>query len=71
MKRSHVSSSNVLSVGYDISTLTMEIEFKSGDIYQYYEVPEIIYKNLINAPSVGRYLDQNIKKKGYRYKKIQ
>ena len=70
MKRSPVNSSNVLSVGYDTTTSTMEVEFKNGDIYQYYEVAERIYQNLINAASVGKYLDQNIKKRGYRYKKI-
>ncbi len=70
MKRSPVNSSNVLSVGYDTTTSTMEVEFKNGDIYQYYEVPERICQNLINAASVGKYLDQNVKKRGYRYKKI-
>lgn len=70
MKRSTVNSSNVLSVGYDTTTSTMEVEFKNGDIYQYYEVPEGIYQNLINAASVGKYLDQNVKKRGYRYKII-
>jgi len=70
MKRSTVNSSNVLSVGYETTTLTMEVEFKNGDIYEYYGVPERIYQNLINAASVGKYLDQNIKKRGYRYKKI-
>lgn len=70
MKRSTVNSSNVLSVGYDTTTSTMEVEFKNGDIYQYYEVPEGIYQNLINAASVGKYLDQNVKKRGYRYKEI-
>lgn len=70
MKRSPVNSSNVLSVGYDTTTSTMEVEFRNGDIYQYYEVAERIYQNLINAASVGKYLDQNVKKRGYRYKKI-
>ena len=70
MDRYPVNSSNVLSVGYDTTTSTMEVEFKNGDIYQYYEVPARIYQNLINAKSVGKYLDQNVKKRGYRYKKI-
>lgn len=70
MKRSPVNSSNVLSVGYDTTTSTMEVEFKNGEVYQYYEVPERIYQNLINAASVGKYLDQNVKKRGYRYKKM-
>ncbi|TDM54183.1 KTSC domain-containing protein [Aliivibrio fischeri] len=60
MERTTVSSSNLVSVGYDSDSMTLEVEFNNG-IYQYYDVPEYIYDELMNAPSVGSYLHHNIK----------
>ena len=69
MNRIPVSSSNVYSIGYDPNTLTLEVEFTNGSIYQYFDVPEIEYNNLIGAESIGSYLYQNIKN-NYRYAKL-
>ena len=44
MNRSPVSSINVASVGYDGSTLTLEVEFLSGSVYQYFDVPNAVYR---------------------------
>lgn len=71
MERSPVSSSNLASVGYDESSKTLEIQFHSGGIYQYYAVPFNVYNALINASSKGTYFDQFIKKGGYRFRKIR
>lgn len=67
--RTNVSSSNIASVGYDVNSLTLEIEFLNGGAYQYFDVPEYIYEGLMNASSHGQYLAQNIKGV-YRYSKI-
>lgn len=61
MRRQPVSSSNLRSVGYDKSTNTLEIEFNSGGIYQYYNVPPAVYKGLMNASSHGKYFHARIK----------
>ncbi len=63
MKRETVSSSNLRSIGYDMSIQTLEIEFNSGGIYQYPQVPENIYNELMNAPSHGKYFNYFIKNK--------
>jgi hypothetical protein len=55
MTRRPVSSSRVASVGWQDDTL--EVEFTSGHIYQYHEVPESTYLNLVGADSVGRELN--------------
>lgn len=68
MIREPVRSSNVASVGYDPNTLTLEVEFVNGAVYQYFDVPEIEYQSLISAESVGKYLNLNIKN-NYRYAK--
>ena len=69
MKRTPVNSSNILSVGYDLSTLTLEVEFHNGSVYQYFDVPEAIYEALISAESHGTFLNTQIKGV-YRYARI-
>jgi hypothetical protein len=59
LDRIPVVSSNLQSVGFESNIL--EIEFKSGGIYQYLNVPAEIYQKLINAPSKGKYFHSNIK----------
>lgn len=70
MDRKYVSSSNILSIGYDSSNLILEVEFKSGAVYQYYDVPQSIYDGLMSADSHGKYLDSYVKKGGYSYSKV-
>lgn len=69
MNRQPVQSSSLLSVGYDKDTNTLEIEFRSDGIYQYFNVPEDIYSGLLNAPSKGTYFHEFIRGR-YRYKRI-
>lgn len=64
-----VSSSNVESIGYDADTQTLQIRFLSGGVYIYRNVPQMEYEQLINAPSIGSYLNRNIKG-SYAYEKI-
>lgn len=69
MNRKSVTSSNIASIGYDESSETLEIEFKNGGVYQYFDVPERVYKGIMSASSHGEYLAQNIKGH-YRYSKV-
>jgi hypothetical protein len=69
MNRTPVTSSNVASIGYDANTMTLEVEFTNGSVYQYFDVPETEYQALVSASSVGTYLNQNIKAR-YRYAQI-
>jgi hypothetical protein len=61
MERVPVESSSLVSVGYDSGTLTLEIEFKSGTVYQYFDVPENIHAELMNHNSKGTYFSAVIK----------
>ena len=69
MERETVQSSNIASIGYDVYSSTLEIEFNNNSIYQYFDVPQHIYHELMNADSHGQYLAQNIKGV-YRYSKV-
>ncbi len=69
MFRQSVSSSNLRSVGYDFHTSILEIEFNSGGVYQYFNVPASVYQALISASSHGTYFHAYIKNH-YRYSRI-
>jgi hypothetical protein len=69
MERTQVESSNIESIGYDIDSETLEIEFIKGGLYQYYDVPEYVYGELMSASSHGGYLASNIKGT-YSYSKV-
>ena len=68
MNREPVTSSNVVSVGYDEASETLEVEFKNG-VYQYYNVPKLIYEQMMSAESIGRFLNVHIKP-AYPYAKV-
>lgn len=61
MKREPVQSSNLVSVGFDASSSILEIEFKDGRIYQYFDVPEQVFRDLTSAPSPGSFFHQNVR----------
>ena len=65
-----VDSSNLKAVGYDIDESRLEIEFRSGAAYEYYDVPQYVYDGLMAADSKGKYADQNIYKV-YRQNRIR
>jgi hypothetical protein len=69
MIRTRVQSSDLRSVGYDPTTQTLEIEFRSGGIYQFRGVPESVYRSLMQASSHGTYFHAHIKDR-YRDHKV-
>lgn len=61
MHRQHVDSTGVISVGYDDWTKTLEIEYAGGAVYDYAQVPEVLYRDLLAAPSKGQFVNLYIK----------
>lgn len=68
-KRIAVESNYIRSVGYNSSNQVLEIEFKTGGVSHYIDVPPEVYTDLMNAPSHGRYFNSNIKDI-YSYRKL-
>jgi hypothetical protein len=57
-----VRSSAIRKIGYDSSTNRMYIDFEDSDpYYTYCRVPDNVFKDFINATSVGRYYHAYIK----------
>jgi hypothetical protein len=60
MDRHHVDSSMAASVGYDPMTFTLEIEFRSGEVWRYHHVPENIFQQMMSG-SIGKYFQDEIR----------
>jgi hypothetical protein len=61
MQRESVGSSAVVSIGYDASTQTLEVEFIHGGVYQYYNVSSGVYDALMSAASKGQFIASQVK----------
>jgi hypothetical protein len=61
MKRRPVESASVRAVGYSVSSRTLELEYVNGSIYQYFDVPQPTYAGLLAAPSIGNFVNTQIK----------
>lgn len=69
MERVGVISSNIVSIGYDDGAETLEVEFKGGEVYQYYGVPAHVHQELMGAGSHGVYMNANVRSH-YRYQRV-
>ena len=69
MNREPVKSTMLLSVGYDQASLTLEVEFTDGDIYQYFDVPAAEHAELLRSGSIGSYFSKSIRS-SYRYARL-
>ena len=65
-----VSSSNVDKIGYDEEQQLLYVRFLSGGLYLYKGVGVMEFEALRDAPSVGSYLNRNIKG-AYPYERIE
>ena len=61
MERRTVESRSVNAVGYDPATFELEIEFRNGRTYRYQQVPAAAYRLLLQAPSIGEFVNKQIK----------
>lgn len=68
MERTPVESSNVCAVAYDPQAEVMEVEFGKGTepgevgnrVYRYTQVPAHVHEELMDAPSVGSFLNEKV-----------
>lgn len=60
MERESVESTSIVSIGYEPTTMTLEVELKGG-VYQYYEVPESVFHEFMASGSKGQFFNIYIK----------
>jgi hypothetical protein len=69
MDRDYVASSNIRSIGYDPATQTLEVEFTNGSIYQYFNVDQGLFDQMMASASKGQFLNAYIRN-GYPYSRV-
>ncbi len=60
MRRQKVNSTSLESVGFDPATNELEIQFRAGGVYRY-TVPRRIYRELMEAGSLGAFFARRIR----------
>jgi hypothetical protein len=70
MQRVPVDSTTLASAGHDAAAAILELRFRSGAVYRYFDVPHAVYQSLLAAPSKGAYFNQNIRGR-YRYQQMR
>ena len=61
MRRKRVESEALRGVGFDARRRVLEIEFLSGEVYRYFDVPESLHAGLMAADSHGEYFNDHIR----------
>lgn len=69
MLREPVESSSVRSLGYDAANRALEVQFTSGAVYRYLDVPSRVVDGLATASSIGRYVAVNVRN-AYRFRRV-
>lgn len=70
MQREPARSSNVKSVGYDPERMLLEVEFRSGAVYQYTAVPASVWMEWKKTGFKGGWFTTNIRE-AYSYERVE
>lgn len=69
MERRPVDSTSVASAGYDAAGRVLEVEFRSGGLYAYLDVPPEVFCDLLAAESAGGFVNRVVKPR-FRYRRL-
>ena len=61
MHRVPLQSSLLAWVDYDPDRRLLEVEFRTGDQYRFFDVPPHCFEALLQAPSKGRYFNSSVR----------
>ena len=64
------ASSVIAATRYNARTRTLQVEFRTGRVYRYFNVPRKVYEELISAPSEGEYFNTRIRN-SHRYREMK
>jgi hypothetical protein len=56
-----LQSTTLASAAYDQQQFLLQLEFRNGSIYQYFQVPAHVYQDLLTAESKGQYFNRWIR----------
>jgi len=61
MDRHRVDSSAIAALGYDPRSQTLEVEFTSGAVYDYFGVTDRLWSSFLEAPSKGQFFARRVR----------
>lgn len=61
MLRRVLTSSSIVSVGYDQAAKTLEVEFWQGETYMFSGVERQVYDDLVQAASPGDFFNSHVR----------
>jgi hypothetical protein len=64
-----VESTTLSRAGYSRGDAILELVFRSGEVYRYFDVPVEIYEGLLRADSKGGYFNDHIRNM-FRYQHV-
>ena len=70
MRITAVESTTLAAVAYDQTLTLLQLEFCSGAVYQYFDVPDAVHQALLQSPSKGSYFNQTIRSR-FSYRRIR
>jgi hypothetical protein len=70
MDREPVQSRALRSVGYESDAHMLELEFTSGSVYRYFDVPEFTYRALMLSRSKGQFFQTTIDRR-FRFEEVK
>jgi hypothetical protein len=56
-----VESTTLATIAYDDAQRLLQLQFRSGAVYQYFGVPAAVHQALLRADSKGRHFNQAIR----------
>ena len=56
-----VDSTVVTTIGYDPESRVLALRLTNGRAYRYFDVPEILYRRLLVADSIGRLYNAEVR----------
>lgn len=63
-------SSHVEAIKYEPEERSVYVKFNDGSVYQYMNVPESVWEELLASGSKGRFINI-VLRRGYEYVKVQ
>lgn len=64
------ASTGVRSLGYEVDTRALDVEYPSGETYRYFEVEPFEFVELLQARSLGTHVNTRIKPRHPRFDKL-
>jgi hypothetical protein len=70
MRMTPIASTAIARVGYDPVKQILRLEYRNDRIYDYFDVPPQLYKQLLSAKSAGEFVNLEIKP-NYDYSEVE